>query len=309
MSNDRFGLRWGLAGGTTLASIQEARDMAQYAEASGFDSYWISHAMGVDPIVALACLGKDFPELKEVGTSVTPLYGRHPVGLSQLARTAQNALGGRFTLGVGAAARRSAEGMLGLSWDKPFTYTREFITAMEPLLAGEQSDFDGELVTAHTKLGIDAGPTPILLAALGPRMLKFAGSRLAGTTLGQCGPRTIATYIRPNLEAGAEKAGRTTKPRIMALVRICVTDDFAGAKVLAREISAQYQSIPSYAAAAKHEGLDDPSDIHLIGNWQQVLDGLAAYGAAGATDLRIQVAAHDEKSRKASYEALAAYLR
>ncbi len=309
MSNDRFGLRWGLAGGTTLASIQEARDMAQYAEASGFDSYWISHAMGVDPIVALACLGKDFPELKEVGTSVTPLYGRHPVGLSQLARTAQNALGGRFTLGVGAAARRSAEGMLGLSWDKPFTYTREFITAMEPLLAGEQSDFDGELVTAHTKLGIDAGPTPILLAALGPRMLKFAGSRLAGTTLGQCGPRTIATYIRPNLEAGAEKAGRTTTPRIMALVRICVTDDFAGAKVLAREISAQYQSIPSYAAAAKHEGLSDPSDIHLIGSWQQVLDGLAAYGAAGATDLRIQVAAHDEKSRKASYEALAAYLR
>jgi F420-dependent oxidoreductase-like protein len=308
MTNDRFGIRWGLAGGTTLASMEEVRDTARFAETAGFDSFWISHAMGVDSIAALACLGGDFPGLGEVGTSVVPLYGRHPVGLAQLARTAQNAVGGRFTLGIGAASRRHAEGVLGLTWDKPFSYTREFIEALEPLLAGEQADTNGEQVSAHAKLGIEAQPTPILLAALGPRMLRFAGSRLAGTTLGQCGPRTISTYILPHLQAGAESAGRSSAPRIMALVRICVTDDFSGAKALAREISAQYQSNPSYANATKHEGLDDPSDLHLIGSWQQVLDGLAAYAEAGATDLRIQVAAHDEKSREASCDALADYL-
>ncbi len=308
MTNDRFGIRWGLAGGTTLASMDEVRDAARFAEEASFDSFWISHAMAVDPIVALACIGGDFPGIGEVGTSVVPLYGRHPVGLAQLARTAQNALGGRFTLGVGAASKRHAEDVLGLSWDKPFSYVAEFIDALEPLLAGEAADTDGEQISAHAELGIEAGPTPILLAALGPRMLRFAGGRLAGTTLGQCGPRTISSYILPHLQAGAERAGRTSGVRVMALVRICVTDDIAGAKVLAREIAAQYQSNPSYANATKHEGLDDASDLHLIGGWQQILDGLAAYAEAGATDLRIQVAAHDETSRVRTCDALADYL-
>jgi F420-dependent oxidoreductase-like protein len=308
MTNDRFGIRWGLAGGTTLASIEEARNAAQFAEKAGFDSYWISHAMGVDPIVALACIGSDFPGLEEVGTSVVPLYGRHPVGLAQLTRTAQNALGGRFTLGIGAASKGHAEDKLGLSWDKPFSYTREFVNGLEPLLAGEPADTDGDQISAHAELAIDAQPTPILLAALGPRMLRFTGSRLQGTTLGQCGPRTISSYILPHLQTGAESTNRTSPPRVMALVRINVTDDFAGAKALAREIAAHYQAIPSYIAASKHEGLDDPSDLHLIGSWQQVLDGLAEYAKAGATDLRVQVATHDENSREATCDALAGYL-
>ena len=308
MTGDRFGMGWGMAGGTTLASIEEAREAAALAERANFDSFWISHAAGIDSVAALACLGRDFPGLREFGTSVVPLYGRHPVGLAQLVRTAQNAVGGRLTLGIGTGNSGYAEGKLGLTFDKPYTYTREFIDGLEPLLNGTPADTTGTLVTAHAELGIDAAPTPILLAALGPRMLRFAGSRLQGTTLGQCGPRTIATYILPHLLEGAANAARETKPRIMALVRICVTDDIACAKALAREISSHYQAIPSYAQATKHEGLDDPSDLHLIGSWQQVLDGLAAYGEAGATDLRVQVAAHDEASREATYSALTDYL-
>ena len=308
MGNDRLGMGWGMAGGTTLASIEEVRDAAFLAEQSGFKSYWVSHAAGVESVAALACLGNDFPGIKEVGTSVVPLYGRHPFVLAQLVRTAQNAVGGRFTLGVGTGNQGFVDGKLGLTWGKPFTYTREFMDALQPLLNGEPADSIGELVSAHAELGIEAEPTPILLAALGPRMLRFAGGRLQGTTLGQCGPKTIANYILPHLSEGAEAAGRVTPPRVLALVRINVTDDISGAKTLAREIASYYQAIPSYSNATKHEGLDDPSDLHLIGSWQQILDGLAAYGDAGATDLRIQVAAHDEISREKSYRALADYL-
>jgi len=307
MGGDKFGMRWGLAGGTTLASIEAARAAGKFAAEAGFDSFWISHASAVDPIVALACIADDVTGLKEVGTSVTPLYGRHPIGLSQLARTAQNALDGRFTLGIGAAAKQSAEGMLGLSWDRPFSYTREFLDAMQPLLNGEPADVTGDQVSAHGELAIDAKPTPILLAALGPRMLRFAGERTAGTTLGQCGPKTIRNYIRPLLNEGAEKAGRP-EPRIMALVRLCVTDDIGPAKALAREISAFYQSIPSYAKATAHEGLDDPSDLHLIGSWPEILESLHAYSEAGATDFRLQTVAPDAKSRDATNAALAEYL-
>src|SRR6476659_9548258 len=76
-TGDRFGVRWGLAGGIALASIGEVREVARYAVAAGFDSLWISHANAVDPIVALAAVAADTEGLVEVGTSVVPIYGRH----------------------------------------------------------------------------------------------------------------------------------------------------------------------------------------------------------------------------------------
>ena len=158
---------------------------------------------------------------------MVPLYGRHPIGLAQLARTAQSALGGRFTLGIGAASRQAVKTAMGLTWDRPLGFTRDFIDGLQPLLAGGQADVDGTELTTHSQLNITAPDTPILLAALGPKMLDLAGRRVQGTTVGQCGPRTIATYVAPSIRAAAEAAGRP-EPRIMALIRICVTNDHAG---------------------------------------------------------------------------------
>ncbi|MCO1656147.1 TIGR03564 family F420-dependent LLM class oxidoreductase [Pseudonocardia humida] len=307
MGGDRLGMRWGLAGGTTIASVAEARRVARYADAAGFDGLWISHATAVDPVVALACVADDIANLAEVGTSVVPLYGRHPIGLAQLARTAQSALGGRFTLGIGAASRGAVATTMGLGWEHPLAFTREFIDGLQPLLAGRPVDLDGAQLSAHVALTIDAPATPILLAALGPRMLELAGRRVHGTSVGQCGPRTIATHIAPAIRAAAAAAGRPD-PRIMALVRICVTDEPAPAYELARATASRYRQVPSYAAVQDREGLADPAELHLIGSWERVLDGLAAYGAAGATDLRLEVAAPDEASREATREALAAHL-
>ncbi|WP_214406922.1 TIGR03564 family F420-dependent LLM class oxidoreductase [Pseudonocardia lacus] len=307
MGGDRLGMRWGLAGGTTIATVEQARRVARYADAAGFDGLWISHATGVDPVVALACVADDIPNLGEVGTSVTPLYGRHPIALAQLARTAQSALGGRFTLGIGAASRGAVATTMGLAWEHPLEFTREFIDGLQPLLAGRPVDLDGTQLSAHVELGIEAPDTPILLAALGPRMLELAGRRVAGTSVGQCGPRTIGSYIAPTIRAAAEAAGRPA-PRIMALVRICVTDEPSAAFALAQATATRYRQVPSYRAVQDREGLADPAELHLIGSWERVLDGLAAYGGAGATDLRLEVAAPDEASREATREALAAHL-
>ena len=304
---DRLGVRWGLAGGVALASITEVREVTRYAVAAGFDSLWISHANAVDPIVALACTSDDSAGLAEVGTSVVPLYGRHPIGLAQLARTAQSALGGRFTLGIGAASRQAVAASMGLAWDHPLAYTRDFIAGLQPLLAGQQADVDGDAVTTHAALSITAADTPILLAALGPRMLELAGREAQGTTVGQCGPRTIATHIAPTLRAAADAAGRPA-PRIMALIRLCVTDDHAGAYALAGETAARYRTVPSYATVQDMEGLDDPAELHLIGTWEHVLAGLTRYAEAGVTDFRLEIAAHDRASRDLTRAALAHHL-
>ncbi len=307
MSGDRLGVRWGLAGGVALSTVDEVRAITRWADDSGFDSLWISQAMAVDPIVALAAVAADITSMTEVGTSVVPLYGRHPVGLAQQVMTAQSALGGRLTLGVGPSHRPSVEGTLGLSWDRPLTYTAQFLDGLLPLLAGEEAQVEGSEVTTRAELALTAPDTPVLLAALGPRMLDLAGRRAAGTTLGQCGPKTIANHIVPALQSAAEAAGRP-RPRVMALVRICVTDDVAGAYQLAQSVGAVYSALPSYAAVLAKEGLSDPADLHLIGSWERVLDGLAEYARAGVTDLRIEVVAHTDAARESTRNALASHL-
>jgi 5,10-methylenetetrahydromethanopterin reductase len=185
------------------------------------------------------------------------------------------------------------------------TYTREFIAGL--LLAGTVADVDGEQVTTHADLAITATDTPVLLAALGPKMLDLTGRTVHGTTVGQCGPRTLATHVAPRIRDAAAAAGRP-QPRIMALIRICVTDDHAGAYALARDTATRYRAVPSYAKVQNMEGLDDPAELHLIGTWARILDGLAPYAAAGVTDFRLEIAAHTSDARQATRDALAGHL-
>jgi F420-dependent oxidoreductase-like protein len=302
-----FGVRWGLAGGVALRSVDEVREAASWAQEAGFTGFWVSQSTAVDPVVALAAIAADIPGLDEVGTSVVPLYGRHPLGLAQMVRTSQSALGGRLTLGIGPSHREPVEGNLGLSWARPLGYTREFLDGLLPLLAGQPADVTGEQLTTRAELNIDAPDTPVLLAALGPNMLQLAGERTAGTTVGQCGPKTIANHVAPLLNQAAAEAGRPA-PRIMALIRLCVTDDHAGAYALAREVGGWYASMPSYAAVLAKEGLGEPADLHLIGSAQQVLEGLGRYAEAGVTDFRLEISAHDQASLESSRAALVDYL-
>jgi hypothetical protein len=94
----------------------------------------------------------------------------------------------------------------------------------------------------------------------------------------------------------------------MALIRICVTEAPDAAYALAKQTASFYRNIPSYRKVQDIEGLDDPAELHLIGSWDWVLDGLRSYAEAGVTDYRLEIAAPDAGSRRASRDALAEYL-
>lgn len=300
-----LGVPIGYGAGTAMASVGQVRDAARGAAGAGFDSFWVSQAFGVDPIVALAAIAADVPQFAELGTSVVPLAGRHPLALAAQARTAQSALHGRFTLGIGPSHRTVVEGFFGESYERPFTRTVEFLDALVPLLRGEPADVTGEQLAVHGWLTIDADPCPVLLAALGPRMLELAGRLTAGTTVGSCGPRTIASHVAPIITAAA--AGRPA-PRIMALVSVAVTDDPAGAHAEAAERGRVYAELPSYRRALDREGVHSPADLLLAGPIDRIVEGLAAYVEAGATDLRIVFDTSDERVRNATRDAFAELL-
>ena len=297
-------MRWGLAGGTTLASLAEVREVARYAVAAGFDSLWISHANAVDPIVALACTAEETAGLVEVGTSVVPLYGRHPIGLAQLARTAQSALDGRFTLGIGAASRQAVHAGMGLAWERPLAYTRQFIEGLQPLLAGEQADVDGDAVTTHAVLNIAAADTPILLAALGPKMLELAGRRVrARRSDSAAHARSPPTSRRPcsprPRRPGGPSRGSWRSSASASPTTLPTPTPWPGRPRRATGPCRRTPPCRTWRASPNRPTCTSS------GPGSAILDGLQAYADAGVTDFRLEVAAPDDGTRRATREALA----
>ncbi len=292
-------VRLGYGVGTGLNSVSNVREEAIWANDVGFDSFWVSQVFGVDPIVALAAIGMNCPRILEFGTSVVPLTGRHPLALAAQARTAQSALEGRFTLGVGASHQLVSEGFFGEPYGSAFSRTAEFLDALLPLLEGKSADLDGDHVFAKGWLTIECEPVPLLLAALGPKMLALAGERTSGTSLGSCGPRTIASHIVPEVTAAAARAGRE-KPRVVALVGVCLTNDVDGLRAHSRVQSAMYDTFASYRSVLDREGVASGADLLVAGTPDDIINGLSAYVDAGATDLRIMIAHRTPEEREAT---------
>lgn len=305
-TDNPLGIPLGWAAGTAIGSVDELRVEARFAAETGFDALWVSQIFGVDPVVALAAVAVDVEPLAEVGTSVVPIYGRHPLVLAAMARTAQSALDGRFTLGIGPSHAMVVEGFYGQPYSRPFTYTADFVDALDPLLRGESCDVEGEELTAKGWLTVEAEPVPILLAALGPRMLDLAGRRCAGTSLGPgMAPSVIAEHIGPRIRAAAAEAGRP-EPRIKALVTLAVTDDPERLIAEARESSTLYAGLPAYRRVLDLGGLESPADVLIAGSMDEVVAGMQEYVDAGATELRVSVAPPVAEETKA---ALAEWLR
>ncbi|MCP3937390.1 MAG: TIGR03564 family F420-dependent LLM class oxidoreductase [Actinomycetia bacterium] len=303
-----LGVGWGYGVGTGVGSLDTLREHAGWAQSAGFESFWVSQIFGLDPIVAIAAIASEFPELAEFGTSVVPLTGRHPMSLGPAALTAQAATVGRFTLGVGPSHKMVAEGLFGESFARPFTRTREFVESLVSLFETGATSVDGEELFSSGWLTIDAPPVPILLAALGRRMLEFAGSMTAGTSLGSCGPKTIATHIRPRIVAAAEAAGRPA-PRIVALVTVGVTDEVDKRRAAGREQSRMYSELPSYRAMLDIEGVASPADLTLLGSEDEIAEGLNHYVEAGVTDFRIGITGDNEHETAATRACLELLLR
>jgi len=290
-------VRIGWNGGGHYSSLEAIRDDARQAAEQGFSHFWLSQIMGPEALTALAAIGADAPGI-ELGTSVVPLYGRHPLVLASQALTTQAALGGRLVLGIGPSHHRLVEHMYGGSYARPFTRTREELQALKTLMAGEALELEGQEITVRGQLAIEASAPPILIAALGPRMLELAGREAEGTALWMVGPRTLAEHIVPRIREAADGAGRPS-PRILAGLPVCVTDDPERARAFAAKRLMVYGQLPAYQAMLEREGVSGPEGILAVGSEDEVRDRFFGYAEAGATDLRVSdLCASPEESER-----------
>ena len=277
-------MRIGMNGSAYARDLPTIRKQASRAAKEGCPVYWLSQFLGPDLLTSLAVVGAENPEI-ELGASVVPIYGRHPIALAIQAMSVQSATNGRLVLGIGVSHRVIVEGMYGLPFEAPFSYLKEYLAALKPLLRGEPTSFRGERISANAQLTIDAPPPPILLAALGERSLELAGSEADGTITYLVGPKTLKGFVVPTIRRAAEAAGRP-EPRIAAGYAICVTDDRERARRHAAERLTFYRQLPAYRAAMDREGVDQPEDVVLVGNESEIRERLETIADAGATDLR-----------------------
>jgi F420-dependent oxidoreductase-like protein len=268
---------------TSTPSLEVLAEHASQAAADGFASYWLAQSGAIDALTALAFAAPRAPGI-ELGTAVIPTYPRHPTALAAQAITTQAAIGGRLALGIGLSHRVVIKGQLGLSFEKPVRHMREYLAILQPLLTHGKVDYRGETLKAVFDTALPETPPPsLLVAALGPQMLRLAGRETDGTILWVVGPRTIREHIVPAISQAAEGAGRP-RPRVVAGLPICVTDDEAGAREFARRALAIYSELPSYRAMLDMEGAREAADVAIIGSEAQVRDQLSAVAEAGATD-------------------------
>jgi 5,10-methylenetetrahydromethanopterin reductase len=263
--------------GVTLAEITAN---AEADRAAGYSSVWFSDGIGMDPLTLIAAVSQTVPEI-EFGTAVVRSLPRHPMILAQQALTANAVSGGRLILGIGPSHKAAVESGWGLSFDRPIADMREYLSILRPLVAGDSVDYDGERHSAHGDFRIGGGPgLPVLVAALGPQMLRLTGRLADGTVTTMAGPRTLAGFICPTIREAAERAGRPD-PRVVSTLSVCVTDDTASVRERAAGAARRMASLPSYAALLQREG----GPALLTGSEDDLDEAVAGLDKAGVTDL------------------------
>jgi len=284
-------MRIGLMAGATAAtgdSLDSISAFAKMAEAKKFNTVWLANIFGLDAITTLSIIGRETSEI-ELGTAVTPSYPRHPSAMAQQALTASVACNGRFSLGVGLSHKLVIEDFLGMSYEKPARHMREYLEVLSPLLKGEAVSFDGQQYSTHLALDVpEAKHIPLLIAALGPTMLKLAGSIADGTTTWMVGTQTLESYIIPTMKAAALAANRPA-PRIVAGLPIALTDDVVFAKEKIAKDLEIYGMMPSYRAMLDKENAAGPADIALVGDRNSLKDGIARLRDIGVTDFNAAI--------------------
>ena len=288
----RIGLMIGPERGRYSTKVERLVADARQAEDAGLAAAWVPQIPDeFDALTAVTVIGQATSRL-EIGTAVVPIQTRHPIALAQQALSVQAVLGGRLTLGLGVSHHWIIEDMLGLSYDRPAAAMAAYLDVLDQALRGPGPvDVENEQFQVHNPLDItDVGPTPVLLAALGPVMLRLAGERTDGTILWLADERAIAGHVAPKLNRAAEAAGRPT-PRIVAGIPVCLCgdDEVEAAVERTNRILSEAEVSPNYQKLLDLGDAQNVGDILAAGSESAVEKRLRSFADAGVTDLSVRV--------------------
>jgi F420-dependent oxidoreductase-like protein len=312
-STVRIGLMIGPERGRYREKVDKLVAGAEAAEAAGFTSIWVPQIPDeFDALTAVALMARATTRV-EIGTAVMPIQTRHPVAMAQQALAVQAVCEGRFTLGVGPSHHWIVDEMLGLPYERPARLVRDYLEVLNAAFAGPGPvDVENDSYRVHNAIDVtDIVPTPILVAALAPVMLRIAGEHASGTILWMADERAIGDHIVPRITKAAEEAGRP-RPRVVAgiPVAVCGNDEVDDARARANQLLGHAEYSPNYERLLEQGDATDVGDLLAAGDEAAVTARLRSFRDAGATDLsfRILPLGPDRDARIASRRRTEAFL-
>ncbi|PTL60702.1 LLM class F420-dependent oxidoreductase [Paraconexibacter algicola] len=243
---------------TDALGAREAADVARRIEALGYSALWHPETVGREPFSHLAHLAGATDTLL-LATGIANLYNRHPGAMKQAAMTLAEQSDGRFLNGIGVSHRPLVEGLRGLSYDKPLTAMRTYLDAMDASpYAGPQP----------------AEPAPVVLAALGPKMLALAAERAAGAH---------PYFTTPE---HTRRAREILGPDKLLCVeqKVILSTDEAAARAAAHQQTERYGALPNYRNNWKRLGY---TEEQIAANDPAFVDDLIVWGDGGTIRARI----------------------
>jgi probable F420-dependent oxidoreductase len=312
------------------ASTAQTLEWIRWAESIGYDDVWLPDAGGTDALTLSAVVLGGTQRIR-VGIAVVPAYTRTPAVLAATVATLADLAPGRFALGLGTSSEAMIEGWHGMKLDRPATRMRETMTLLKTILAGEKTAFCGETLrsTGYRQPAL-AAKVPLLLAALGPRMIELAASVADGVILNLF-PLSATEALVGQIRQAAARAGRPPDEiEVCSRFQVMVTDDLPAARNAFRHLFTPYYANPVYnrsLAAGGHArqattilesaaagdwrraraALDDDlvDSIAVIGSREHCQERVRTYVDAGITTPILFCLSPDPDVQRATYSAFA----
>lgn len=239
-----------------------AGECAAELEELGWGALWIPETVFREPFVHATLLLGATSTLR-VATGIVNRYGRDPLACNAAMQTINEAFPGRFLLGLGVSHEHLVSWVRKHDYSKPYSGMVEYLDMMD---------------RARFFAPTGEPPAQMVLAALGPKMLRLAAERTAGAH---------PYFVPPEHTAIARE---TMGPEaLLAVEQMVVLDtDPTRARATARTHMAVYLQAPNYANNLRRLGFTD-EDL-ADGGSDRLVDAIVARGSVD--DALTRVRAH-----------------
>jgi probable F420-dependent oxidoreductase len=269
-----------------LAAAEE-QHVARELEALGFPAIWIPESLGSKEVLTHSALLLEATERAVIAPGIANIYARDPMAMANGAKALGEAFPGRFVLGIGVSHAPSVA-TRGASYGKPVETMRAYLEAMG---------------AAQYAAPEPVSPVPLVLAALGPRMLELAAERADGAH----------PYFVPVEHTPVARQRLGGEPFLgVEMTAVLATDREAGLGI-ARGFAKNYLALPNYANNLRRLGWSDDDvagegsealidAVVAIGDVDAIVARARAHLEAGADHVCVQV--REAKSADPALEAL-----
>jgi len=252
--------KYGVFAFTDVMDAKELADTAKRVDELGYSTLWFPEAFKYEP---LALGGFFLSQTKKliVASGICNIYARDATASVMGLQTLNELYDGRFVLGLGVSHAPLVSDMRGHEYKKPLATMRAYLDDMDK---------------AWEALGGAPAEKQVILAALGPKMLKLGGER----TLGVMPANVTAAH-------GAIARDQVGPDGLVCSeVHVCLTNDAEQARSAARAALEFYFPLPNYIKSWERLGFSG-ADFENGGS-DALIDALVAWGEVDEIKSRLQ---------------------